>query len=169
MERTEATAEASFAAERERRRLGMAMAATIRITETTTNNSIREKPFASSASRMNSSKATYRLPRPPSPRQSLSPCASSCKISPGAFAIEYMFQRQNVGFFFLGAAQDFTAALPWRDVPSWITSCPRSILIGNRHKVAACPERRRGGIRKSRSQEWSCERGQQNDRSRTRR
>src|SRR6202040_4101731 len=65
MERTEATAEASFAAERERRRLGMAMAATIRITDTTTNNSIREKPICFERIVMNSSKPIDRLPRPP--------------------------------------------------------------------------------------------------------
>jgi hypothetical protein len=44
IERTDATAEASFAAMRERRRLGMAIAATTRMTATTINNSISEKP-----------------------------------------------------------------------------------------------------------------------------
>src|SRR5882762_7712033 len=66
MERREATAEASFAAMRERRRLGMAMAATIRMTETTTNNSIREKPVCFERIAMNSLRkcvqTTLRLP-----------------------------------------------------------------------------------------------------------
>src|SRR6266404_5230778 len=56
MERREEIAEASFAAVRERRRLGIAMAAIIRITETTTNNSIREKPVCLGRIAVNSSK-----------------------------------------------------------------------------------------------------------------
>src|SRR5258708_21766216 len=43
--RMEATAEASLARMRERRKLGMAMAAMIRITETTRRSSIRENPL----------------------------------------------------------------------------------------------------------------------------
>src|SRR6266850_1873418 len=45
MVRREPTAEASFAAIRDRRRFGMAMAAMIRMIATTISNSIREKPF----------------------------------------------------------------------------------------------------------------------------
>src|ERR1700693_487332 len=46
MVRREPTAEASFAAIRDRRRFGMAMAAMIRMIATTISNSIREKPFS---------------------------------------------------------------------------------------------------------------------------
>src|SRR6266849_1513447 len=45
MVRREPTAEDSFAAIRDRRRFGMAMAAMIRMIATTISNSIREKPF----------------------------------------------------------------------------------------------------------------------------
>jgi hypothetical protein len=45
MVRSEPTAEASFAAIRDRRRFGIAMAAMIKIIATTISNSIREKPF----------------------------------------------------------------------------------------------------------------------------
>src|SRR5579862_7050031 len=45
MERSEPTAEASFAAMRERSRFGIAMAAMIRMIATTISNSISEKPF----------------------------------------------------------------------------------------------------------------------------
>jgi len=45
MVRSEPTAEASFAAIRDRRRFGIAMAAMIRMIATTISNSIREKPF----------------------------------------------------------------------------------------------------------------------------
>jgi hypothetical protein len=45
MVRREPTADASFAAIRDRRRFGMAMAAMIRMIATTISNSIREKPF----------------------------------------------------------------------------------------------------------------------------
>src|SRR5713226_4409403 len=45
MVRTEPTADASFAAIFERSKLGMAMAAMIRMIATTISNSIREKPF----------------------------------------------------------------------------------------------------------------------------
>src|SRR2546429_2942154 len=45
MVRREPTAEASFAAIRDRSRFGMAMAAMIRMIATTISNSIREKPF----------------------------------------------------------------------------------------------------------------------------
>jgi hypothetical protein len=43
--RREPTAEASFAAIRDRRRFGIAMAAMIRMIATTISNSIRENPF----------------------------------------------------------------------------------------------------------------------------
>ena len=43
--RSEPTAADSFAAIRERRKLGMAIAAIIRMIATTINNSMREKPF----------------------------------------------------------------------------------------------------------------------------
>src|SRR5882762_11650957 len=45
MVRREPTAEASFAAMRDRSRFGIAMAAMIRMIATTISNSIREKPF----------------------------------------------------------------------------------------------------------------------------
>jgi hypothetical protein len=45
MVRIEPTAEDSFAAIRDRRRFGMAMAAMIRMIATTIKSSIREKPF----------------------------------------------------------------------------------------------------------------------------
>src|SRR5207244_10363374 len=45
MVRIEPTAEASFAAIRDLRRFGIAMAAMIRMMATTISNSIREKPF----------------------------------------------------------------------------------------------------------------------------
>src|ERR1700674_3738561 len=45
MVRREPTADASFAAIRDRRRFGMAMAAMIRMIATTISSSIREKPF----------------------------------------------------------------------------------------------------------------------------
>src|SRR5712664_2818147 len=45
MVRREPTAEASFAAIRDRRRLGIAMAAMIKMIATTISSSIREKPF----------------------------------------------------------------------------------------------------------------------------
>src|SRR5690242_2801048 len=45
MVRTEPTAEASFAAMRERSKLGMAIAAMINMIATTISNSINEKPF----------------------------------------------------------------------------------------------------------------------------
>src|SRR5574340_407391 len=45
MERSEPTAELSFAAMRERSRFGMAIAAMIRMIATTISNSISEKPF----------------------------------------------------------------------------------------------------------------------------
>src|SRR5437667_11179589 len=45
MTRREATAEASLARRRERRKLGMAIAAIIRITETTRSSSIKENPL----------------------------------------------------------------------------------------------------------------------------
>src|SRR5271155_5976635 len=45
MVRIEPTADASFAAMRDRSRLGMAMAAMIKIIATTISNSISEKPF----------------------------------------------------------------------------------------------------------------------------
>jgi hypothetical protein len=43
--RSELTAEASFAAMRDRSRFGMAIAAMIRIIATTIKSSIKEKPF----------------------------------------------------------------------------------------------------------------------------
>jgi hypothetical protein len=45
MVRSEPTAEDSFAAIRDRRRFGIAMAAMIKMIATTISNSIREKPF----------------------------------------------------------------------------------------------------------------------------
>jgi hypothetical protein len=52
--RTEATADDSFAAMRARNRLGMAIAAMIRIMATTINSSISEKPFCRLSVRMDS-------------------------------------------------------------------------------------------------------------------
>src|SRR6267143_1137703 len=59
--RSEATAEASLARRRERRKLGIAMAEMIKMTDTTISSSIREKPLCF---RMSPPEASIRDTRP---------------------------------------------------------------------------------------------------------
>src|SRR6266478_5935160 len=78
--RSEATAEASLARRRERRKLGTAMAEMIKMTATTISSSIREKPFCFRKSPPEASirdtrpAETQRRQNPPAGGRALQPC-----------------------------------------------------------------------------------------------
>src|SRR4029077_5102010 len=155
MDRRAATAEASLAAMRARKRLGMAIAAITRITATTINSSIREKPIC-----------FVRICCGP-PRLCAN-CRQHCSFQlagmleaphAGQFRYSICFRRQGAGFF----------AAAWLTRARWIARITRRIIGATPRTVAcACVEML---VPQSENYEFgaAAHEGRANDRSRTRR
>src|SRR6267143_7307836 len=91
--RSEATAEASLARRRERRKLGIAIAEMIKMIDTTISSSIREKPFCS---RMSSPEASIWDTRLAETQRRQNPPAADMTCSPVWNLISYQIRTAGL-------------------------------------------------------------------------